>query len=567
MNQTVTVDADDDWRFTFSDLAEYANGEKITYTISVDEIDNYTTIIDGTTVTNTYSAIDNSVTAAAGSVFWDDGKNAKGLRPQTVTMRLLNGSNEEVASSTVEPDEDGNWEFSFGSIQLSELQSYTITVDEIDGYTVEVDNNNSPVFQVFCTLVVDEEEKVPAELDEAPAALDLTYTGEAQTLIEAGKAIGGTLMYALGTDDTTAPDSGYSEELPTGTEVGTYYVWYYVDGDALHTDTEPQCLPASIAAHYFMRHSLSLNGDIGVNFYLKLTEAEINSGAEVEFELNGEVISTYTINKTRDANTIDGMTLYKASCKVCAPEMADTITATLTIGGSDVETDTYSAKQYADVILSSDYEEKFLAKEGNTEDDYAELATLVQTMLNYGAATQEQFVDEHPDNTVMANDDIDYDLVLLKPEELSALDMAVPDKDAINAQLEGTGLTYYGYTMLLHSETKLRFYFQKADPDTDITGIHLSITAGQNTVTYNAQNYNKKYAYVEVPAIPAYELNNVYTLTVGDKNLGSYSALTYVKDVLTDNELASDDPLVATATAIYRYHKAAVIWFSSHSNS
>ena len=121
--------------------------------------------------------------------------------------------------------------------------------------------------------------------------------------------------------------------------------------------------------------------------------------------------------------------------------------------------------------------------------------------------------------------------------------------------------------MLLHSETKLRFYFQKADPDTDITGIHLSITAGQNTVTYNAQNYNKKYAYVEVPAIPAYELNNVYTLTVGDKNLGSYSALTYVKDVLTDNELASDDPLVATATAMYRYHKAAVIWFSSHSNS
>ena len=566
-NQTVSVDADDDWRFTFSDLAEYADGEKITYTISVDEIDDYTTIIDGTTVTNTYSAIDNSVTAAAGSVFWDDGKNAKGLRPQTVTARLKNGSGVEVASESVVPDEDGNWEFSFGAIPINDTQSYTVTIDEIPEYTFTVENTYSPVFQIFCTLIVPDEEKAPAELDEEPTALDLTYTGETQTLIEAGKATGGELMYALGENDTTAPVSGYSEELPAATDVGTYYVWYYVKGDALHTDTEKQCLTVSIANHYFMRHSLSLNGDIGVNFYLKLTEVEINSSAKVKFELNGEVISTYTIDKTRDANTIDGMTLYKASCKVCAPEMADTITAALTIDGNDVETDTYSAKQYADVILSSDYEEKFLAKEGNTEDDYAELATLVQTMLNYGAATQEQFVDEHPDNTVMANDDIDYDLVLLKPEELSALDMAVPDKDAINAQLEGTGLTYYGYTMLLHSETKLRFYFQKAAPDTDITGIHLSIGAGESTVTYNAQNYNKKYAYVEVPAVPAYELNNVYTLTVGDENLGSYSALTYVKDVLTDNELAVDDPLVATATAMYRYHKAAVIWFSSHNNS
>lgn len=161
-------------------------------------------------------------------------------------------------------------------------------MDPIDDYTIVVDNTNAPVFQIFASLIVGEDEKLPAELNEEPTALDLTYTGEEQTLIEAGNATGGELMYALGTDDTTAPTEGYSTELPVGTEAGTYHVWYYVKGDALYTDIEKQCLNVTVKEHYFMRHSLSLDGDIGVNFYLKLTEGDIDSGATVNFELNGK---------------------------------------------------------------------------------------------------------------------------------------------------------------------------------------------------------------------------------------------------------------------------------------
>ena len=316
-------------------------------------------------------------------------------------------------------------------------------------------------------------------------------------------------------------------------------------------------------------HSLSLNGDIGVNFYLDLSEAEISQGAVVDFKLNGEDLSSYTVSST-DRYTIDGKTFYKATCRVCAPEMADTITATLSIGGEEVATEDYSVKTYGDTFLSDEYKTTFLEK-GYTLEEYNKIATLVKTMLNYGAYTQIQFSEENagsnPQNNTthdaanLANADINYALSPLTVNEINAIEMPAPNKEAMNAQLSGTGLTYYGYTMLLHSETKLRFYFIKDSKNTDISDIHLS----RNGITYNAQNYNAKYAFVEVPAIPAYELNYEYTLTVGEENLGSYSALTYVKDVLENSP--NDTTLCNTVTAMYRYHEAAVAWFGNNSNS
>lgn len=58
------------------------------------------------------------------------------------------------------------------------------------------------------------------------------YTGSAQELINAGSATGGTIWYKLGTDGT------YTESIPTATDVGTYYVYYKVIGDANHNDIE-----------------------------------------------------------------------------------------------------------------------------------------------------------------------------------------------------------------------------------------------------------------------------------------------------------------------------------------
>ncbi|MBQ6316586.1 MAG: Ig-like domain-containing protein, partial [Oscillospiraceae bacterium] len=71
----------------------------------------------------------------------------------------------------------------------------------------------------------------------------LYYTGTAQDLVEPVEAEGGELMYALGTDAVTPPDltsDVWSNQIPQGTDVDTYYVWYYVKGgDDNYSDTAP----------------------------------------------------------------------------------------------------------------------------------------------------------------------------------------------------------------------------------------------------------------------------------------------------------------------------------------
>jgi putative cell wall-binding protein len=74
----------------------------------------------------------------------------------------------------------------------------------------------------------------------------MTYTGEAQELVTAGKAENGTVKYAIGTDAATAPTGEYSADVPTKTDAGTYYVWYKVVGDENYNDTEPKCVTATI---------------------------------------------------------------------------------------------------------------------------------------------------------------------------------------------------------------------------------------------------------------------------------------------------------------------------------
>jgi len=75
----------------------------------------------------------------------------------------------------------------------------------------------------------------------APVAIEgLAYTGDAQTLIAAGEADGGEMQYSLDGEN-------YSTDLPKGTEVAEYTVYYLVIGDANHTDVAAETIQANIA--------------------------------------------------------------------------------------------------------------------------------------------------------------------------------------------------------------------------------------------------------------------------------------------------------------------------------
>ena len=76
----------------------------------------------------------------------------------------------------------------------------------------------------------------------APTAQEnLTYTGQEQALITAGSVTDySTMQYSLTENGT------YSQDIPAGTDAGTYTVWYRVIGDENHNDTAPASVAVRI---------------------------------------------------------------------------------------------------------------------------------------------------------------------------------------------------------------------------------------------------------------------------------------------------------------------------------
>ena len=116
-------------------------------------------------------------------------------------------------------------------------------VTVMDGNDNTVTDNYAVTYHVG-TLIIN---KVMASITTVPTAKSLTYTSNSQSLVNAGEATGGTLRYKMTTSNIKpSGTSGFTTSIPTATNAGTYYVWYYVQGDGNNEDSEIGSVSASI---------------------------------------------------------------------------------------------------------------------------------------------------------------------------------------------------------------------------------------------------------------------------------------------------------------------------------
>ena len=59
--QSKTVTASDNWKYSFTNLPEFENGKKISYTVTEDQVKDYSTTVDGYNLTNSYTPAKTSV--------------------------------------------------------------------------------------------------------------------------------------------------------------------------------------------------------------------------------------------------------------------------------------------------------------------------------------------------------------------------------------------------------------------------------------------------------------------------------------------------------------------------
>ena len=290
-------------------------------------------------------------------------------------------------------------------------------------------------------------------------------------------------------------------------------------------------------------HTLSLNGSIGVNFYMDLDESVADSDtAYMYFTIPGNTVTYQTVyvNEQSDASlpyaekkTVGDKTYYVFPCSVAAKEIYSDITAQIIDGEDHGDSYTYSVKEYADYLLEN-------ANDKGTDEQKAYYAAkpLVEKMLQYGEYARAYFDDE----TLNSITDVEI------PSDFEGYSASLPDND-----------TFAGATLSLKSETTLSLYIKK-----DST-ISYAFCEDENINARTVETAaSGGYQIIRIGNIAANELQYQYTVhfRIGnDPNTYyvKYKPMAYCYKVVNDGK--SDGKLINLAKALYQYSQAANLYF------
>ena len=439
--------------------------------------------------------------------------------PVTVNVKAVNAGEDNAASDTA-----------VESVKIEEVLDSVIAAvgDAADNIDVEIQIvRDAPVEIVNDTITyevhpvakvyVNDALAETVDIDNEALADDASFTVTLPVPDEiADKAVNGHIK-------VTHKSEGYDDEIKTYSlkgEAGAYYVQFTVT----HFSEFELALDGTGSA-LFTGHTITLNGYIDLNFYLNVTEDQViaGEGTVVNFTWS----NTGASYKLKTGDFVPGRG-YRASVKIPAAEMNYSVHAVVTIDGAvQGETDYYSVRQYAVAILAST---------SNTE-----LATLIKTMLDYGAKAQDAFGRT---NVPYANEGVDYTMGEVTTYMIDAAIAAANGGETADNMVDvgyQIGGTYYTSSLVYLSGCTLRHYFKGALDAAQFTGVKSGY-----------------YYYIDVENIAAAELDALQTFTVGEVTF-KYSALDFARAIIGAYSAGNVNYNLAAAT--YWYNQAANAYF------
>jgi len=134
---SASVTAANGWAWNFTGLPKYSAGTEITYTITEDAVADYSTVVNGYDVTNSYTPGKTSVTVTK---VWDDDNDYDGIRPEEITVKLL-ANGVEVEGKSVILNDANNWTYTWTDLDekaAGQTIAYTVSEVEVKGYETEI---------------------------------------------------------------------------------------------------------------------------------------------------------------------------------------------------------------------------------------------------------------------------------------------------------------------------------------------------------------------------------------------------------------------------------------------
>ena len=279
-------------------------------------------------------------------------------------------------------------------------------------------------------------------------------------------------------------------------------------------------------------YSLSLTGNIGVNFYMELSDQIIaDKGAYMQFTLPNGSVTKVPVSEAQKNTTINaGKIYYKFPCEVASYEMTQDIKAQMFDGNGNYGKEyTYTVRDYAQYLIDH-------------VDLYQNAYPFAVAMLNYGACSQKYFnkAVEELANKYLTDDDLEIP---------NRFDGYVDKFVAKKAENDALG-RFAGLSMVLKSETTLNLFYEPQE-GIDVSKLTFSIDGKEITPVKRGQYY-----ILSLENIRANELENSKTFTVTDGTntlSGEYCALMYCYQVLQAQEGTYEDALVTLVKAFSNY--------------
>ena len=313
-----------------------------------------------------------------------------------------------------------------------------------------------------------------------------------------------------------------------------------IDDNMPSCDVEYYATWESAAPINIRRHSLSLNGDIGVNFYAEIPNA--TSGAYAQFSVNGETVTApIDLNNYYNDN---GVTLYKFTCRVAA-SMIDTPISGMIFNGDDASNPfTYSVQDYLT--------EAQTAMAGN-----ASFMALASALATYGYYANELFGTNPAFVQHALFDDSQFNRA--HAAYLAAFGAAITNTSE--------GVNYLGSSLLLRTETAIKHYFTLPAGKT-LDDFTFLLGEGSDAVELTPVANGASF-YVEIADIASARLGTPYLVTVIDGNGNivnswHYCAISYVYKAISQYEAGASsvsDDLANVMKALFLYYEAANYYF------
>ena len=285
--------------------------------------------------------------------------------------------------------------------------------------------------------------------------------------------------------------------------------------------------------------SLSLNGDIGVNIYVKPSLKFINEGGYAEIQ-GPNTAGSQKVYFTNENKTENG---FKLSCSAYSTQMNKPVTIRLVKvenGVAKVQ-QMYAEGKNTPVSSYSTTVCKYLEQVQASKTTSNKLKDLAKAIYNYGAYAQKYFSDpKTPDMTPNAES-------IKNVTANSLVNYAVTFSDLGG---KPAGFSYHGMSLILKETTTLNIYFR--------------MTGGQKApkVTCDGKTLAVKQAsdsmYVTIPNIKSTDLSTTYNVFFGGF-LIRISPMSYAYNALTKRPDLTD--LCNVCKALYVYSTKAKSYF------